>query len=320
MYWQIIYAKNALASALPFQSELRALKRRLVPYPSSLDDWTVTQGIRMIQMLRRSGSPIDGSVVLELGSGWKPTIPLLFRAAGARRVILTDAQRLLDARLLHVTASRLTEISSMLSAGLEVREEDVRSRLATQDQEGLDQVLATLGMEYLAPVDARSLPLTTGSVDIVVSRAVLEHIPPVVISDLFDEFNRVLCTRTGLACHVVDNSDHWAHVDRRLSMVNFLRYSDWAWKWFAVNRLDYTNRLRHSDYLQLLENSGFRVVLDESVPDDDALRDLTKLSVDRRFDGRSAKDMAILTSYVVAAHGATGRAESEGDQVTPAVM
>lgn len=304
MYWQFRYLRNTLIACVPGYQRLRQLKRIFLPYDASLDEWTLEQGLQMIDLLARAGRGLHGATVLELGSGWKPVIALLFRLAGAERVILTDAERLLDARLLAATARLLAERSELLSTRLGLTEETVRSTLEVSASRELETVAAKFGFTYLAPCDARQLPLATGEVDVVVSRAVLEHIPREVLQAIFDEFRRVLAPGTGFMCHIIDNSDHWAHHDRRLSMVNFLRYSNRAWKWFAKNPLDFMNRMRHFEYLALVNRSGFEIVLDDSVPDRVALTDLERIPVSEDFRAFKNVDMAILTSQVVARRAA----------------
>ena len=60
-------------------------------------------------------------------------------------------------------------------------------------------------------------------------------------------------------CHIVDNSDHWSHGDAR-QQINFLRYSESHWRWFAINPLDLSESLRHSDYLHWRSAPGYRIV------------------------------------------------------------
>ena len=76
---------------------------------------------------------------------------------------------------------------------------------------------------------AATSDLPDASLDVVTSRAVLEHVPPDVIQDIFNESFRLL-NANGLACHIIDNSDHWQHGDLRLSRVNFLRFSDFTFR------------------------------------------------------------------------------------------
>jgi hypothetical protein len=300
MYWQLRFLRNSLLAATPGYQRIRLAKRKFIPYDGAVDPWTVEQGLRIVEMLRTSGTRIEGATALELGSGWRPVIPLILRAAGARRVYMVDAEQLLDERLLSDTARHLREKAPMLSQRLQVPVESIRATLSSVEGAGLEKATNALGLVYLAPADARRLALEPGDVDIVSSRAVLEHIPREVLEAIFAEFARILVPGRGVMCHIVDNSDHWAHIDKRLSMVNFLKYSERRWKLFAVNPLDYMNRLRHSEYLALVKRSGFDVILDASQPDSAALDALDGLPVSADFASFDRRDLAILTTELVA--------------------
>ena len=96
---QSVVVKTVVKALLPFQAQLRQVKRRLVPYrdnPSN-SSYALQQGLEQIRLLRSQSIPLSGDI-LELGSGWLPIIPLLFHIAGARKLILTDIERLLDSR------------------------------------------------------------------------------------------------------------------------------------------------------------------------------------------------------------------------------
>jgi len=297
--WQLKFLRSSAFALLPGRSWLRTVKRKFVPYPAQLDTATLENAFDMIAMLDSAGLHPRGRVLLEVGSGWRPIIPLLMRVAGARRVYLVDTQRLLDAPLLRGIADKLRECADVIAARLAVGVVHVQSTLACPREGSLDDLLDGFGLSYLAPADATALLLDDGAIDVAISRAVLEHIPAPVLARIFAELRRVVKTSGGM-CHIVDNSDHWSHVDARLSRVNFLRYSDSRWRWFAINPLDFQNRLRHSDYLRLAERAGFGVTCDLSAPDTRALSDLRQLSIDRKFSGYRPDDLAVLTSRFVA--------------------
>ena len=60
--------------------------------------------------------------------------------------------------------------------------------------------------------------------------------------------------------HVIDNSDHWPQRNTHISKVNFLKYP----------ALNYQNGLRHSEYLDMLNEAGFDTVREERVIDQSA--------------------------------------------------
>jgi SAM-dependent methyltransferase len=284
MWWQIKWVKDAAFGLLPFSGALRGLIRRLRPYPTCIPEWTFAEGLRQIELLREAGCSLHGATVLEVGSGWRPIIPLLFSLAGAARVVLVDSQRLMDAPTFAGTARNLAAGASFIAARLGLEEAAVRTALADPPHD-LGESLRRFRFEYQAPCNIISAPLEDGQFDVVTSRAVLEHVPPHVLRPLLGRTFRLL-RPGGWACHAVDNSDHWSHsrADRRLSRVNFLRYSDRFFgflNWF--NPLDYQNRLRHPEYAALLRELGFDVVIARSKPDPKALADLKTLPLAPRF-------------------------------------
>ena len=300
MKWQLKLIKNYAIALLPMQRTLRTFKRRLWPYPAALDDQTLEQGLRQIEMLRAAGISLAGKVVLELGTGWKPTIPFLFMLAGCREVLLVDSQRLLDRALIAGTARALTARRQVLAERLGVGVEMVEQRLRAPAHTDLNGLLRHYRMRYLAPFDARRTGLPKESVDIVISRAVLEHVPPPTVDALFAEFARVL-KHDGAMCYVIDNSDHWEHGDKSISRVNFLKFPDRLWRVITINPLDYQNRLRHFEYAEMLRRHGFDIVLDWSAPDSAAVEALKAVKVCERYRHVPHEALAILTSYVVAA-------------------
>ena len=279
-----------MKALVPFQPQLRRLKRWVSPYhddPSN-SKYALEQGLQQIQLLQRAGVDLTGDV-LEFGTGWLPIIPLLFYLAGSRSVVLTDVERLLDphttAKAKQVVASHLATVARVLGKP----EEDLARRLD-----------GDFAPAYLVPWQSRCHP--SRSVDIVISRAVLEHIPPSALSNFLGEFVRIV-RPGGAMCHVVDNSDHWEHQDKTISRVNFLRYEDgWFWRLACLNRQAYQNRLRHSDYLALFHQHGWTTLIAEGTPDEKCLSDLRTLPLAKRFADRDHRDLAILTSAFVLRH------------------
>jgi SAM-dependent methyltransferase len=279
--------KSALKATLPLQPQLRRIKRRLRPYRDNPENsrYALQQGLHLIRLLETAGTDLNGEV-LELGTGWLPIIPLLFHLAGARRLVLTDQERLMDrhtvARARGVIHQNLPTIAQALGRS----EGHMAARLATD-----------FALEYLVPWDSMKHPAR--SADIVFSRAVLEHVPPDVLDRLFADFSRIL-RPGGAMCHTIDNSDHWEHRNKKLSRVNFLRHEEGLyWRLACFNPQAYQNRLRHSDYIALFVRHGWTTVVADGVPDERCLHDLATLPLGARFRGRDYGDLAILTSTFV---------------------
>jgi SAM-dependent methyltransferase len=303
MRWQARCAIDSAKALLPFQAQLRRLKDRLSPYQSNRDNdiTSIAQGIQQVQWVN-AVRPLAGATVLEIGSGWQPMIPMLFSLAGAARVYLTDLNVLLRpdtfaAAVRALRAQRATILDSLSDTTAAASfdralREDVGAPLASRLEE--------LRLTYLAPCDCRKLDLPAESLDVVTSRACLEHIPPDVLEEIFCESHRLL-KPGGLACHWVDPSDHWEHLDKRLTRINFLKYSDSIFRWTHINPLNYQNRLRHPEYRQMLTAAGFRIVREKREVDHAALGALVHMRLAERFRKFSYEDLATVDSLFLAA-------------------
>lgn len=276
---------SAAKALVPLQPQLRRLKRRIVPYRDNPNNsaLALADGLEQVQLLRAAGATFGD--VLEFGTGWLPIIPFLFCLAGARQLVLTDVERLLDRQTIERAKRYIRENAHIVAAALRTPAPEILARL--------DAALS----RYHAPWDCGDQP--SHSVDIITSRAALEHIPPRSLDSLFDEFRRIV-RPNGFMCHIVDNSDHWEHQDKRLSRVNFLRYEEgWCWRLACLNVQSYQNRLRHSDYLALFRRHGWEIVAAEGEPDRQCLKDLRTLPLASDFAHRDRNDLAILRSAFV---------------------
>ena len=303
--WHLNAAIGTVKAFIPFQETLRRAKRRLVPYRTdqTVDQGLLTDGLQMIGELRSTGLDIKRSVVLEVGSGWHPVIPLLFHLAGARRIKMTDQVSLMDASLVASAASFIERNRTRLTAcQIEVPAEWLLS--IKGNSQPLKPMLAGLGMDYDASFEFSKLG--DESIDVLVSRAVLEHIRPDILTTLFAEFRRVL-KPGGYMCHVIDNTDHYAHTDKSINYVNFLRFEDWQWRLLTINPFAYTNRLRHSDYRQLIVAAGFRIVRATTRVDKPSLASLRSMRLAGKFRNKDLEDLATATSLFVSTPASSDR-------------
>ena len=80
----------------------------------------------------------------------------------------------------------------------------------------------------------------------------------------------------------VDLHDHYAYADPRISVYNFLRYSDRTWN--AINsKLHHQNRLRAPDYIRLFGEAGMTIARAETTVPPDADERLRQLRIAERF-------------------------------------
>lgn len=300
MRWQMKCVVDNVKGLVPFQAPLRRLKRRVVPYRSSFSraSYAIGEGLVQARWLREAFGSLEGKSILEIGTGWEPLVPMLFSLCGSGRVYLTDQTALLDEHTLAGGLESFRQNRQLILDGLHISQAEFDARFGGS-LGSASQFLEAKGFVYLAPCDCRSLPLASASLDAITSRSVFEHIPPPVIEDILKESLRLL-TPGGLLCHFIDNSDHWEHVDPKISRVNFLQFSDRAFSLTHLNGLHYQNRLRHSQYLEILQSCGFEVLRAEKRVDAGSVEALKHLSLAPRFQQFPVEDLAAIDSYLLA--------------------
>lgn len=180
----------------------------------------------------RGGMP---NSVMEIGAGRDLAVPLSLRKLGVERVFASDITRLARLDLINSAAKILLDSSIEFKTWEE---------------------LERFGISYLAPhyVDTFS-----DNVDCSCSNEVLEHIP---VDQLRHVLTGLRSITKGISTHLIDYSDHYARTDSATSRLNFLKYSEEKWRRYNSG-MQYVNRLRHSDYIRMFQEAGFKI-LDES--------------------------------------------------------
>jgi ubiquinone/menaquinone biosynthesis C-methylase UbiE len=258
-----------------------------------VDDWKL-----MLGHLRSSKLPLAGATLLEMGSGWYPTFPVCLWLGGAKRIYTFDLNRYMKPEMTIAMVERLERHVGTIAeeSGAPSTEVDTRRReLLAALQRGASISTATGGaIDYHAPADAAKTQLPDASVDVVFSNSVLEHVPGPVIDDCFREARRIL-KPGGIVFHSVNCGDHYAYVDRSISQLHYLKYSEPAWqKW--NNAFLYQNRLRAEDFTAMAKNSGFVIEIDTSRPHPTRLKQLDEIRVHPWFSERYSRDQLAITS------------------------
>jgi SAM-dependent methyltransferase len=298
MRWYLKCAVDNLKGLVPGQELLRKCKRQILPYRAmpGRADFAIEEGIRLINLIR-SSRDLLGADCVEIGSGWEPLIPILFSLCGAQRVILTDLHRLCCDETFGTAIAGLRRNRNKIVSGLGLNAQAVDRRLESAPGNMVDG-FREFRLEYLAPCDCTQLPIPEASIDVVYSRAVLEHVEPDVLEGIFLESRRILAD-TGVVCHFIDPSDHWEHSDKNISRINFLRYSDEAFRWTYLNPLNYHNRLRHSEYARVLRQTGFEILKEERIVDPRAV-EFARIGLARKFQTFDLEDLATVDSFFLA--------------------
>ena len=291
--WHRKLALDTVKALLPFKPTLRRAWRRFRPYQTcaSNDAGLMQDAIEMAALAEPAGK-----TVLELGSGWSPVLPLVFRLAGATRITLTDQERLLDHATLCAALDAVGAAWPRIRAALGLPDDRIKL-LQVDRSRPLEDLLPALGLRYLVPFDTRAVQ--SSSVGIVLSRAVLEHVHERDLATLLPEFRRMLVPR-GLMVHRIDLSDHWEHIDKSIPRVHFLRHPDWLWRLTQINPQNVQNRLRRADYVRMIERAGFGEVRATGEPHAPSLAALRKMPLAPRFRHLPLEELAVIGTTVTA--------------------
>lgn len=271
-----------------------------------VDDW-----IGLVDLLDHDQRvALSGADLLEIGSGWYPTLPLCFSLGGARSVVTVDLVRHLNPELTLRTVRSLEAHVQRIALAAHRPVESVQAvhkkMLAART---LESLLAVSGIAYRAPADAGALTdLEAGTFDVVYSNSVLEHVTVPALGAIFRETHRLL-RDDGYVLHGVACNDHYAHFDRRISFVNYLQYSDVSWSRYN-NDLHYQNRLRARDFLEEAHRCGFVVTHARKATRPGSKEAVQRLRIDSRFSGYTPDELAVTSVDFVARKG--GRAAVTG--------
>ncbi len=135
----------------------------------------------------------------------------------------------------------------------------------------------------------------SGSIDVISTTSVFEHVPADVCDAIIAEFRRVI-HKDGLMSHTVDYSDHYAHADSNITSYNYLQFDERRWKMFNPG-IHFQNRLRTKDYSRKFDANGFQIVeMDEWVG---SPNDLNKVAVHKLFNNYDRESLLTLGCHFV---------------------
>ncbi len=243
--------------------------------------------------LRHSGAQELPSLILELGTGEFTTIPIALFLCGAEKILTIDIEELFTrpyflAMLNSLAGYSFDALSSLLPLLQAERLEMLRFLAKHAEKMAISEILAACRIEARVS-DARSTGLPDQSVDLILSNTTLEHIPQRTLAGILNELHRILKPE-GIMSHLIDMSDHYEHTDHNITPYHFLQYDPRTWKKFNSPFI-YQNRLRLSDYEQLIEETGFEALETWTYAANPDLLEEVRLSL--KFQNYAAEDLAV---------------------------
>jgi SAM-dependent methyltransferase len=268
-------------------------------------DSKIPQGLGLLESLFAIGEDVKDRRTVEIGTGWAPVVPLLFWAYGQGQCDTFDVAPLLKLDLVMKTIAQMAERSSKISAAAvdPDHRREIEQRLNHLGQELVrtgepNEILQSCNIHYHAPSDAAQTGLPNQSVDLVFSNTVLEHVPLPEVDLLLRESARIL-RRDGFMVHLIDPGDHFSHTDGSVSAINFLRFSEDEFAKYNTAFM-YQNRLRASEWRDLIEHHQFEIVHWRTTVDSRSLRQLPSFPLNASFSHFASEDLCTTGIWVVA--------------------
>jgi hypothetical protein len=257
MKWVLKAAAKKALSWAPAGRTIDFLIQSKITKTLPVSDETFLSSVRFaamhIDQARKHGStPIERAKFFEFGIGWDLVGPLAFYLMGVRDQTLCDISYNLRLSLINhslATFYRLEDRITKITGAEAIR----LPRYISGERE-----IARLGMRYIVGDMTRVLPVPA-QFDYITSISVLEHVPAADVPQIVNKCYSLL-KPAGVVSFVIDMRDHYVDFDQSISDHNFLRYSDRAWNMFFNSTLHHQNRLRFTDYLQVIKEARFEIV------------------------------------------------------------
>ena len=184
--------------------------------------------------------------LFEFGAG-KTLVQNLYLSDVVKTQFVVDLYPMIDLDLVEIVRQKLIEIVRLKS---KVRIKNIKD-------------LEYYGIYYKAPYDSTKTNLPDKSIDACISTNTLEHISKSDIIAILSELQRILKDE-GIISAIIDYSDHYAHTDNNISLLNFLKFTPEKWRRYNHN-IHYQNRLRHYEFIDIFKNAGFNVIKEELI-------------------------------------------------------
>jgi hypothetical protein len=257
-------AVNTLPSRLGYliyhQMQMRLTGATIDKVRANMDSFGIVSSILKKVNLKK------GYSVLEIGSGWMPLMPYLFRYMGEANDVYTyDINQ-------HYDNKYIDELNEIVKTKFNVEIDPAPGKYHIPDF-----------VKYFPKSNVITSELPE-RVDLVFSRFVLEHVTPDDLLKMHQRFANDLPDET-LILHLISPSDHRAYSDKSLSHYDFLQYTQKEWNKIQT-KFDYHNRLRLPHFIEAFENSGYEILhleYDKVEKDSGKYRKFKKLEIDQEF-------------------------------------
>lgn len=275
--------------------------------------YRIKRSVRNLQLIREhTGRTLDSMRVLEIGTGWRGSDPILFVLCGACEVTTVDHAKWLTLDSLRHSVDMIQSSWVDIKQEVDHHTPDSKSRMDTIAKSvhsalSLEDALERLNIHYFIRSDAdpTSLGLQPGSIDLFYSESVLQRVPEPKLrryaSTVFGQFMK----KGGGMFHRIDQRDIHTlqHVGNNDWALSYLKFPEWIFQLFLNGRFISQNRLRESDFIDIFKTNGISLHYIESRRHKDDLERVVDTRFARRFQNKAPEDIATRCSILIGTFG-----------------
>lgn len=235
-----------------------------------------------------------GDRFLELGTGWFHRYSSFVRIFYDIEIILYDVW---DNRQFNALKHYINSLPSLFNDEEKKNKDksiDIISKI--NSIHSFDEYYSYMGFNYVINKNDNLSPFSENSFSIIFSCEVFEHINSnkLSVSNYIKDIYRIL-KPGGYSIQTIDIGDHLHWVDRKQThLKEYLRFSDIFWKRYFDSDIKYINRVQKSEWLNLFNNAGFRLIY-QSQKD----CEIDSLKINKNYKKFSVDDLKCYTLYIV---------------------
>jgi hypothetical protein len=240
--FQINWKLKSLLYKIFSQLKLNKTFYFIQKYVTKRSNVNIKPSVRLWKLHSENIKEYQIKTVLEIGAGksLEQNIFFSYFFNNSLEQTVIDIKKMIDFDLVNEASKQISELLNVQKL---------------KSVSSYDDLFNFYNIKYIAPYKTQNLIEEKKVFDLCVSTTTLEHFSIKDLRTLFKDLSIVL-KKGGYISAVIDYSDHYSHTDRNISELNFLKYSEKQWQNYNNTYL-YQNRLRHDDYVKLLNEYKF---------------------------------------------------------------
>ena len=240
--FQINWKLKSLLYKIFSQLKLNKTLYFIQKYVTKRSNVNIKPSVRLWKLHSKNIKEHQIKTVLEIGAGksLEQNIFFSYFFNNSLEQMVIDIRKMIDFDLVNEASKQISELLNVQKL---------------KSVNSYDDLFNFYNIKYIAPYKTQNLIEEKKVFDLCVSTTTLEHFSIKDLRTLFKDLSIVL-KKGGYISAVIDYSDHYSHTDRNISELNFLKYSEKQWQNYNNTYL-YQNRLRHDDYVKLLNEYKF---------------------------------------------------------------